>query len=481
MSKSTSLFELFEYCKITSKHMSCWIFILLSGVSNTYANPGSLADIVEESSKAVVQIQTKRESYQSGIPPYDAFNQKKRHRGYSPHFGQEHSPNRRAPGMGIGSGFLISADGLIVTNAHVIAGADTISVKFSNSQTKKAKLIGLDKSSDLAVLKVEGSNLPHIEFGDSNAIRIGDSILAIGSPFGLTGTATSGIISAKGRDLKMGRYDNFLQIDAPINSGNSGGPVLNMDGKVIAVSTAIYSPTGGNIGIGFAIPSNDANRIIEDLRTFKYVKRGYLGINMQALNQDLTKALKLKNSNGVLITQVQDKTPAQLAGLKAGDVVTAFDEQSISTPDDLSRLVAKSKPGVAYKLELVRNSIDKTLLVTLEEQARLGEQEGTRISRNMADGDLGIELSEITPALRNRLRINEEQSGVLVSKVRVEGAADKAGLEPGDIIVQINNQPAKDPNQCINLLRDEIVAEYALLLIRRGERNIFVGFKNNTG
>ena len=481
MSKSTSLFEPFEYCKITLKHIFCWIFIIFSGTSSTYANSSSLADIVEESSEAVVQIQTKRESYQSGMPPYGAFNENKRYRRYSPHFDQEHSPSRRAPGMGIGSGFLISKDGFIVTNAHVIAGADNISVKLSNSQTKKAKLIGLDRSSDLAVLKVEGSALPHIEFGDSDAIRIGDSVLAIGSPFGLTGTATSGIISAKSRDLKMGRYDNFLQIDAPINSGNSGGPVLNMHGKVIAVSTAIYSPTGGNIGIGFAIPSNDANRIIEDLRNFKYVKRGYLGINMQALNQDLTKALKLKNSNGVLITQVQDKTPAQLAGLKAGDVVKAFDEQSISSPDDLSRLVANSKPGVAYKLELVRNSIDKTLLVTLEEQARLGEQGGARISRNMADGDLGIELSEITPALRNRLRINEEQSGVLVSKVKVEGAADKAGLEPGDIIVQVNNQPAKDPNQCINLLRDEIVAEYALLLIRRGERNIFVGFKNNTG
>ena len=481
MSKSTSLFGPFEYFKITSKHVACWIFILFSGISSTYANSSSLADIVEESSEAVVQIQTKRGGYQSGIPSYGPFNERKRYRGQSPHFGQEHSPNKRAPGMGIGSGFLISADGLIVTNAHVIAEADTISVKFSNSETQKAKLIGLDKSSDLAVLKVEGSDLPHIEFGDSNAIRIGDSVLAIGSPFGLTGTATSGIISAKGRDLKMGRYDNFLQIDAPINSGNSGGPILNMVGKVVAVSTAIYSPHGGNIGIGFAIPSNDANRIIEDLRTFKYVKRGYLGINMQALNQDLSEALELKNKNGVLVTQVQDKTPAQLAGLKAGDVVTAFDEQPISTPDDLSRLVAKSKPGIAYKIQFIRYSVDNTVFVTLEEQARLGKQTGTRISRNMSDDDLGIVLSEITPALRNRLRINGDQSGVLVTKVKVDGAADKAGLEPGDIIVQVNNQPAKGPNQCISLLRGESVAEYALLLIRRGERSMFVGFKKNIG
>ena len=479
MSKSITFFYLFEHFKITTKHITYLIFILFSGVSDTFANSDSLADIIEKSSAAVVQIQTKREGYQSGMPPYGAFNEKHRHRGYNPRHGQENPHNRRMPGIGIGSGFLISADGLIVTNAHVIGRADSITVRLSNSQTKRAKLVGLDKSSDLAVLKIEGNGLTHIEFGDSNAIRIGDSVIAIGSPFGLTGTATSGIISAKGRDLKMGRYDNFLQIDAPINSGNSGGPVLNMEGKVVAVSTAIYSPNGGNIGIGFAIPSNDATRIIEDLRTFKYVKRGYLGINMQALNQDLTEALALKDRNGVLVTQVQNKTPAQVAGLKAGDVVTTFNEKSINTPDDLSRLVARSKPGVAYKIQLVRNGVDKTVFVTLEEQARWGEQARPRISKDKSDGDLGIALSDITPALRNRLRIKPDQSGVLVTKVKLNGAADRAGLEPGDIIVQINNQPARDPSQCITLLRNETTTAYALLLIQRGQRNMFVGFKKN--
>ena len=461
---------------LETKKIICISFILVfsqsAGATNT-----TLADIIESSRDAVVQIQVNRippqiKNYQHR-PNFQGFYDRRSKGHYGPQ-----SPNfNRPPPLGVGSGFLVNSDGLIVTNAHVVHQATTIKAMFSDASTRPAKIIGVDPVSDLAVLKVQGSGFSHVNFGDSDKVRIGDSIIAIGSPFGLIGTATSGIVSAKNRNLKIGKYDNYLQIDAPINSGNSGGPILNMRGEVVAVSTAIYSPNGGNIGIGFAIPSTDVERIIQDLVDFGHVSRGYLGIKTQSLSPDLAEALKLTSQQGALVTDIQKGTAAEKGKMMIGDVIISFSGKKIDGPTSLARLVALAKPNHSYNLTVVRNGKKKTLFVNLHDQSRLStlQREADRLSKG--EHTFGLRLSDLTTSLRGKLNLDSNIVGVVVTKVKAASVAEQAGLMPGDLILKVNDVTISSTDQWTQLIRSNKKSTVSLLLVLREDRQFFTGLK----
>ena len=468
----------FEATKASVRLNMPFMLAIILFTPETSASSDSFADIIEASRNAVVQIQADRKSEskrwrstrQSHSKEY--YNQNR-----LPNEGRQNPTRKRAPMRGIGSGFIVSSDGFIATNAHVIDQANSIIVKFADSTSKSAQLIGIDRASDLALLKVDGSRFSHIDLGDSDSIRIGDSIVAIGSPFGLTGTATSGIVSAKNRNLNMSRYDNYLQIDASINSGNSGGPVLNMEGQVIAVSTAIYSTNGGNIGIGFAIPSNDAGRIIDDLKNLGYVRRGYLGVKTQTLTPNLSKALGLDNTMGALITEVGENTAAERGGLKTGDVVTSFDNRKINNPDAFGRAIALAKPDHTYIMTVVRENDVERLSIKLDEQVQLGASMDSTHRQQNTKQVFGLGLSDLSPAHRNKLNIDPSYSGAVVSGVRTAGPADTAGLLPGDLILKVNNVQVRNSKECIKLLQEKPNNNFALLMVLRRDNHIFIGLK----
>ena len=281
-------------------------------------------------------------------------------------------PQRRTEGQG--SGFLIDASGYIVTNNHVAGGADEITVTLQDGRKFEAKLIGNDPRTDLAVIKIDApSNLPYVAFGDSDNARVGDWVVAIGNPFGLGGTATAGIISARGRDIQSGPYDDYLQLDAPINFGNSGGPVFNTAGEVVGVNTAIFSPNGGNIGIGFAIPANQAKTVVAQLREKGSVERGWLGVQIQDLDEELAASLGLEQNHGALVADVVEDAPAQHAGLKQGDVITRFNDHEIDNARTLSRVVAATSPSESAKVTVWRNGKAQELRVKVGEASNSDE------------------------------------------------------------------------------------------------------------
>lgn len=333
----------------------------------------SFAPLVSRVKPAVVQIATVAggEDYQvQNIPEmYGPFGEMLRryYGGQGPRF---RSPEQRA----LGSGFIIDAAGYIVTNNHVIDGAREISITLNDGSKHRAKIIGRDDQTDLAVVKIDaGHDLPYVAFGNSDEAREGDWVLAVGNPFGLGGTVTAGIISAHGRNINEGPYDDFLQIDAPINPGNSGGPLFNQSGQVVGIDTAIYSPSGGSVGIGFAIPSNVAKSVVAQLREHGRVSRGWLGISMQALTPSLAKAAGLSNEHGVIVAEVTPGSPAAAADLHEGDVITAFDNRAISDGRDLALSVAQTPPGKEVDLRLWRDGRSLSARVTVHSRRQLTE------------------------------------------------------------------------------------------------------------
>lgn len=352
-------------------------------------------------------------------------------------FGQEFEQPRPRPQEGLGSGFIVDANGTIVTNNHVVAGADEITVQLDDGTELAATLLGRDEKTDLAVLKVDaGKPLPAIAWGDSDALEVGDWAVAIGNPFGLGGTVTSGIVSARGRDIGSGPYDDFIQVDVAINRGNSGGPLLALDGAVVGVNTALFSPNGGNIGLGFAIPSNQAKRIVADLIDDGAVDRGWIGVRIQPVTPDIAGSLGLKDASGALIAEVLADSPAMASGLRAGDVITGFADRPVTTPGDLTTAVADALAGNEAALTIWRNGATQTLSIT-PERLETAALEGNGPAGARAIPALGLDVRPLADDA-------DAPQGVLVSGVEPGGPAAAAGLRVGDIIQSANQRPTPD-------------------------------------
>ena len=371
---------------------------------------------------------------------------------------------------GVGSGFIIDASGLVVTSHHVVKGANTVTVTLHDGREFEARVTGADPKTDLAILEVDaGEALPTVEFGDSDATRVGDWVVAVGSPFGLGGTVTAGIVSARGRDIGSGPYDDYLQLDAPINRGNSGGPLFDRGGRVVGVNSAIFSPTGGNVGIGFAVPANVAKPVVESLRTDGRVDRGWLGVAIQHVDETLAEALGLDEAKGALIASVMADGPAARAGLRSGDVITAFAGEPLDTMMDLPRIVAGIDSGAKVEIEVWRDGGLETLTATIGTQA----QEGALATAPAADGGdaprLGVALAP---------RGEPGKAGASITGVVPGSPAARAGLRPGDVIVRAGKKPVNDPGEVAGAVRAAISGDKPLLLlVERNEHRRYVAIE----
>ena len=413
--------------------------------------PESLADLAEKVTPAVVNISTTQnvergQQRQSPFPPGSQFEDF-----FKRFFDQqsfEDSQNRPSKTTALGSGFIIDASGYVVTNDHVVGKADKIDVTLTDGRKFDAKLVGRDEKTDLALLKIDAEKaLPFVTFGNSDKARVGDSVMAVGNPFGLGGTVTSGIISARQRDIHAGPYDNFLQIDASINRGNSGGPAFNMNGEVIGVNSAIYSPTGGSVGIGFAIPSSTAKTVIGELREHGKVERGWLGVQIQEVTPEIASGLGLDAAKGALVAAVTPDSPAAKAGLKQGDVILSVDGQNVDRLKDLTFHVAGRKAGDKVSMSVWRDGKKREMQASIAGMPAQVAQAGESPAASEKTGALGLALAPITPESRQRLGLDDETKGVVVTAVRPDSAAGQAGLRQGDVVVAVNQAAVTAPRQ----------------------------------
>jgi serine protease Do len=359
-------------------------------------------------------------------------------------------PERRA--QSLGSGFIIDAEGLIVTNNHVIDGADEITITLHDNTTLKASVVGRDESTDLALLRVKPEKpLAAVEFGDSDLSRVGDWVVAIGNPFGLGGTVTAGIVSARGRDINSGPYDDFIQTDAAINRGNSGGPLFNLEGKVVGINTAIYSPSGGSIGIGFAIPSKLASNVVNQLKNFGQARRGWLGVRIQQVTPEIAESLGLKEVTGAMIAGVNEGGPADKAKIRNGDIVLKFNGQDVKNMSALPRVVADTEVGKQVPVVVWRDGKEVTVMATLGERPSdsvlAAERNGAKPDATKAVelAGLGMKVTPLTPEARERLRLGDDAKGVLITEVAPGGSAAEKGLKPGDLIVEVQQNEVTTP------------------------------------
>ncbi len=446
--------------------LSIFIFFIFNPV---YAVPSSFADLVEKLSPSVVSIASTtiiENDSQSQIPqfpegsPFDDF--------FKDYFERDQKRSQR-PMTGLGSGFIISEDGIIVTNNHVIEGADEITVILSDETEYTALLLGRDPKADIAVLKInpDGYRLNAVDWGDSDVMRVGDWTIAIGNPLGLGGTVTAGILSAISRDIGGGPYVKFLQTDASINRGNSGGPLFNLEGKVIGINSAIVSQTGGSIGLGFAIPSNSAKKIVQQLKDFGKTKRGWLGIQIQPVTKDFAESLGLPNQQGAFVSNVNPKGPSKVAGLEPGDVILRFNESEIFKMSDLPRVVAESDVGSTAYLEVWRKNKKINIEVVLGELP--GEIVTERVNQEVENIQNNIEVLGIT--------ISNNNNGVEVTAIKQEFS----NLELGDIILEVNREPISDIASFSKLVNQlEKTGRSSLLLkILRNDEQLWVTIKFN--
>jgi serine protease Do len=436
--------------------------------------PG-FADLVERVRPAVVTITAiDRATPASGQSPFpQGSEQDQRFRRF---FGEQ-GPAQRRPSQALGSGFLVDATGSIVTNNHVVQGATTLKVKLDDGREFDARVVGRDPRTDLAVLKIDaGGALPHLALGDSNRARPGDWVVAVGNPFGLGGTVTTGVVSARGRDIGAGPYDDFLQIDASINSGNSGGPLFALDGSVIGVNTAIFSPSGGSVGIGFAIPSNMVRQVVAQIQANGRVERGFLGASTQPLTPALAQAMKLAKPEGALVGQVEPESPAARAGLRAGDVVTAVDAASVANPRDLARAIGDARPGSTVKLAVQRDGQAREISVTLATLQDGTANRPTAEQRETRGGPMGVALAPVTEQTRQALNLAPGTAGAVIADIRPESPAAEAGLRRGDVVVGVAGRDVADVQQAVGAIREASRGDggaVALRILREG-RSAFV-------
>jgi len=456
--------------------------------------PESFAELVETVSPAVVQIAVKHDASvvtaQPGqapeIPeqfrdgPFKEFFERffrDREGGVTP--GQP-GPRHR---MAVGSGFLIDAEGHVVTNNHVVRDATEIEVTLKDGRTFDADLLGADAKTDLAVLRLDtDEDLPNVAWGDSDETRVGDWVLAVGNPFGLGGTVTAGIVSARGRDIGSGPYDDYIQLDAPINRGNSGGPLFNGDGDVVGVNTAIFSPNGGNVGIGFAIPANLARDIVAQLRENGVVERGWLGVTIQQVTPDVAEGLGLDKAGGALVASVAEDSPAQAAGIQQGDVILSYAGEEIDTIRDLTRAVAATRRGAQEKIQIWRGEQLASMDVAIGE----APTEMAAVARQAEDGielaSVGITLASLDEETRARFGLDEQANGALITRVALGSDAAEKGLKPGDVVVSVNQAAVSGPDSVETALAEAISRDRssALFLIERDGDRRFVALKLST-
>ena len=417
--------------------------------SGTFYNEEGFSSLVEQVRPAVVNIATTEKVERQQMPQMPDFPPGSPFAELFKHFyGQQEDTG---PRHALGSGFIIDADGTIVTNNHVIKGASKIMVTLEDGSSFPATVKGHDDKTDIAVLKIDAKKpLAALKFGDSDATKVGSWVVAVGNPFGLGGTVTAGIVSAHGRDLNSGPFDNYIQIDAPINPGNSGGPLFNQKGEVIGIDTAIYSPNGGSVGIGFAIPSSLIQPVVAQLIAHGEVERGWLGVQMQPLTESLAKAMGRADNSGVLVDKVMDDSPASKAGLQQGDLITAFDGKAIKEPRDLAMDVAGTRAGSEAKLTVVRDGKEQSVSVDI---AKMQNEEVAAADKENG-GPIGLALAPLSDQNRDELGVDETVHGVVVEHVEPDSKAADSGVQPGDIIVKIGNQAVRTPAEATKSIRD---------------------------
>ena len=447
------------------------------------AKPTNLADLVDQVADAVVNIsatQTVEDNdaapdLPKGTPFDQMFEDFFKNHGINP------QPRARRA-QSLGSGFVIDPSGIVITNNHVVGDANDIMVIFTDGRKLKAKIVGKDPKVDVAVLKVESDKpLKTVKFGDSDKMRVGDGVMAVGNPFGLGETVTAGIISARNRNIDSGPYDDFLQTDASINKGNSGGPLFNLQGEVIGINTAILSPSGGSIGIGFATPSATVVPVIQQLEQFHEVRRGWLGVRIQAVDDTIADSLNLGNARGALIAGVDDKGPAKPAGLQAGDVIVKFDGKEVKQSRDLPRLVASMPVGKQVEVVVIRNGKEVTKAVTLgrleneEKKTALATENDDSAKQDAVSKALGMEFSALSDEARKTFKIKDSIKGVIVTSVEPGSAAAERGLRAGDVIEEVNHQAVEHPRDVTKALDSAKSADAkkpALLLVSNGQGEV---------
>jgi len=459
------------------------------------------ADLIEDVSPAVVHVATAgfidRQSFnrRGGRPDFrgpqgfeeffEWFNRRGQvdPRQQEPEQDSESDTDKQTRPLGIGSGFIISADGYVVTNHHVINDADEIIVTMTDGTEYNAEIKGSDPKTDLALLKLkDAQDLPFLPWGDDEKSRVGDWVLAIGNPFGLGGSASTGIISAIGRDIQAGPYDDFIQVDAAINRGNSGGPLFNMQGEVIGINSMIYSPSGGSVGIGFSIPANLAKGVIGQLQNSGEVERSWIGVQIGPVSKELAKLLDRPNEEGALVSGVMADSPASKAGLEARDVILEFNGERIKEMRNLPKEVAQSQVGKTYTMKVWRDGKRKTIKIKTEpfpsDDQEVASNETEEQVEPKMNKLLGAEMAELNDSNRARYRVRDDVNGVLLTSIEPRGLAAKNGLRPGDVIVQFGgDKDIQDPNQVTKVLEqaeDDDESSIAVLINRRGNPSFLV-------
>ena len=434
-------------------------------------------ELVEKQGSTVVNISTTQSARAQGAPQVPQLREDDPFYEFFRRFIPNPGP-REFQNNSLGSGFIISADGFVLTNAHVVESADEITVKLNDKREFKAKVIGSDKRTDVALLKIEATGLPTVKFGDPNKLKVGEWVIAIGSPFGFDNTVTAGIVSAKGRSLPQENFVPFIQTDAAVNPGNSGGPLFNMRGEVIGINSQIYSRTGGFMGLSFAIPIDVANDIASQLKTTGKITRGRIGVVIQPVTKELAESFGLPKPTGALVSSVEKGSPAEKAGIEAGDVILRFDGKIVASSEDLPRVVGANKPGAKAVVQLMRNKAmrDVTVVVgempdetrTAQRQQRRGQPGGKPPAESVSR--LGMTLSEPTAQQREQLNI---AGGVLVEDVAT-GAAARAGIRRGDVILAVNNQEVKSLEHFGQTVAQLEKGKIVALLVRRGTNALYI-------
>jgi Do/DeqQ family serine protease len=434
----------------------------------------SYADIVKRVAPSVVtiQVQSRARVSPTVMQDDDLFR-----RFFGAPSDESNGP-RRGPApsrQGLGSGVIVSSDGYILTNHHVVDGAEQMRVSLTDGRSFEARAIGSDQASDLALIKIDAANLAPLTLGDSDAVEVGDVVLAIGNPLNVGQTVTMGIISAKGRATGVGdgSYEDFLQTDAPINQGNSGGALVSMKGEVVGINSQILSPSGGNIGIGFSIPANMARHVMEELRTEGRVRRAQLGVTIQPVTSDLAQALSLSEVRGAIVSEVAPDSAASRAGIERRDVIVSFNGQPVSDGNALRNRVSSATPGTSATVGVIRDGRERTLTVTLDELSPARTARNAAPGRSTEHAALGVSVEPLTPELRSRQNLPDGLAGLVVRDVDPEGRAADAGLQPGDVIEEVNRTPVRTVDDLRAAVQDHSDRPVLMLLNRDG-RSLFL-------